>query len=104
MIVSINKKLIEPSLWKTNSLWIYALSRSVIGISPKEITEWKLKSLHFEQVKCSYTQESIKFRLPDILYNFYWLMDKDMKYSLCGMKDSVLMIIERKATKPIYKD
>lgn len=97
MIVKINKDiLVMPELWNVKELYVYALGWIVIGISPKEITEWKLRALHFEKVECIQTKDSIKFKLPEILYNFYWLMDENMSYTLTGMTDGVLMLIERK--------
>lgn len=97
MIVRIDKQLlVAPELWNTDKLNVYALGWVVIGISPKPITEWKLRALHFEEVDCYQTEKEIVFKLPEILYNFYWLMDENTTYSLCGMTDSVLMFIERK--------
>lgn len=102
MIVSIDKQILFiPQMWNVEKLYIYALSRSCIGISPKEIVEWKVNALHWEETDCVHTPKTIKFKLPDILYNFYSLVQPEMKYSLSGNGDVVLMILEWK-TENIY--
>lgn len=92
-IVSIPKAILEVSLWNTSELYVYALSRSCIGISPKVILQWKLNALHWEKVKCITTPKAIKLRLPLILFRFYNLIQKEVKFTLVGSRDIVLMII-----------
>lgn len=106
MIIGISKQILfVPSEWKVETLHIYALSRSCIGISPKEIVEWKVNALHHEEVACEQTSVNIKFKFPDILYNFYNFVQKDLKYSLSGNADIVLMIIEKKDnSEGIYRE
>lgn len=106
MIIVINKQILfVPSEWKVETLHIYALSRSCIGISPKEIVEWKVNALDHEEVACEQTSVSIKFKLPTILYNFYNFVQKDLKYSLSGNAETVLMIIEKKDnSEGIYRE
>jgi hypothetical protein len=104
MIVSIPKEILFiPQSWNVQKLYVYALSRSCIGISPKEIVEWKVNALHWEEVDCVHTPKTIKFKLPDILFNFYSLVQPQMKYSLSGNGDVVLMILEWKGEN-IYED
>lgn len=106
MIVSIPKAiLLCPSEWKTKTLFIYALSRYCVGISPKSITEWKVNALHHEEISCEHTSANIKFKLPVILYNFYGFVQNDLKYSLSASGNTVLMIIEKKdSSEKIYND
>jgi hypothetical protein len=106
LIIGISKKILSvPSEWKVETLHIYALSRYCIGISPKEIVEWKVNALHHEEVSCEQTSASIKFKLPLMLYNFYGFVQNDLKYSLSGNAETVLMIIEKKdSSEKIYSD
>jgi hypothetical protein len=104
MIVSISKAILfVPSEWKVSKLHIYALSRYCIGISPKIITEWKVNALHHEEVDVIETSESIKFKFPQILYNFYGFIQNDVRYTLSYNGETVLMVIEKKdASENIY--
>jgi len=102
LIVSIDKRLIEPRLWKVEEVYVYALSYCCVGISPEEIVEWKIKALHWEKVSCIQTPKSIKLKFPQMLYEFYWLMQPEVDYSLSGHNKMVLMIIERKSQERIY--
>lgn len=96
MIISISKVLPFSSLWKTDSLYVYALSRCCVGISPHEVTEWKVIALHWEKVLAVQTPKTMKLKFPEILYNFYGFVQNDLKYSISLNGDIVLMIIEKK--------
>jgi hypothetical protein len=106
LIVSIPKAILFiPQDWQVETLHIYSLSRYCIGISPKEIVDWKVNALHHEEVSCEHTSATIKFKLPLILYNFYGFVQNDLKYSLSGNGEAVLMIIEKKdSSEKIYSD
>lgn len=96
MIVSISKHIQFSSLWNTDKFYVYALSRYCVGISPSEVTEWKVMALHWEQVQVTQTPKNMEFKFPQILYNFYGFVQNDLKYSLTLNGGSVLMIIEKK--------
>jgi hypothetical protein len=105
MIVSIPKNLPFSSLWKTNKFFVYALSRCCVGISPLEVVEWKVRALHWEEVDVVRTPKTMKFKFPEILFEFYGFIQNDLKYNLTLSGDIVLMIIEKKdSSEKIYTD
>jgi len=96
MQIVIDKQLINPKFWNVEKLHIYALAYACVGISPKELPEWNDHALWHTEVECRVSSNSIRFKFPDLLYEFYYLMQPEMTYSLCGNADVVLMVIERK--------
>jgi hypothetical protein len=105
MIISIPKRIPFSSLWKTDKFYVYALSRCCVGISPKEVTEWKVMALHWEQVQVEETPKNMTFKFPQILYNFYGFVQNDLKYNLTLSGNCILMIIEKKdSSEKIYTD
>lgn len=103
MIVSIPKDLLLLPFWKGDKLFVYALSRSCIGVSPKEIVEWKVNALHWESVKSLTSPKTIKFKIPDILYRFYNMIQPETRLIKTASGDGTIVLITIDTeTNPIY--
>ena len=91
--------LSDAKRWNVKRLHVYALSSSTIGISPNPIKDWQANALHYERVDCIRTPKSIQFKLPTTLYNFYRLVQPDVRHVLSGIftgaGNAVLMTVER---------
>lgn len=103
MIISIPKSLIDSRFWKVPEIEVYALSRSCIGVAPKRVTDWYVNSLHYEKVPINITPKTLKFKLPQILYNFYNFVQSETRLNLSSSDSgmTVLIIIDTEEN-PIY--
>lgn len=90
-VIEIPKEMINYSVWK-NSAFAYALSRSIIGISHKEIDEWNKKALFKESVSLEESGENIVVKLPEKFTEFYQLSNSDISLSTIG--NCVLITVE----------
>lgn len=90
-VLEIPKKIVDQSLWKDFAN-IYALSRSIIGIAPKEIEEWERKSILKDRVNLQKNGENIIVTLPERFSDFYQLENSEINLSMVG--DFVLATIE----------
>lgn len=93
--IPFSTRVLNPTNWKTNNFHVYALSYACIGISPTEIPEWNDVALYHEIVECKAGPTSIRFKLPDKLYEFYHLMQPEMQYSITANGNIILIIITR---------
>jgi hypothetical protein len=90
-IIEVSLKTIDVAVWE-KSVFVYALSRSTIGLSPKQISEWDEKALFKECINFTKNNDSINIRLPEKLEMFYQLENSDVSLSTIG--DLVLVTIE----------
>ena len=94
MQISIDKTLIKPKSW-TDKVWVYALSSTCIGITSVEIQEWNEHCLYREGIMCRNSANFIRFKLPIKFYDFYQLIQKNVKSSLCISGNCALLIVTR---------
>lgn len=90
-IIEIPKEMINYNVWG-NSAFVYALSRSTIGISHKEIDEWNKKALFKESASLEKSYENIVIKLPEKFTEFYQLNNSDVSLSTIG--NYVLITVE----------
>lgn len=101
-LIAIDKRLIDARQWKeilwgqSDKLYLYALDRSTIGISPREIKEWEEIAIWNISVSCIVTSTAMCFNMPFKLFHFYMLGQPDTKYILSGQKSVVLMTVTRR--------
>lgn len=86
----------KPELWR-DCAYVYALSRSTIGLSPVENKEWAEKSLFNRCINFRKDKNRIDFMLPEKLEDFYQLENSEVSVSTLG--DIALAIVE--STLPI---
>lgn len=90
-VIEIPKEMVSYSSWE-NSAVVYALSRSTIGVSHKEIAEWNKKALFKEAVPIEADDEKIILKLPEKFTDFYQLSNSDISLSAVG--NCVLISVE----------
>jgi len=90
-VIEVSLKTIDVAVWE-KSVFVYALSRSTIGLSPKQISEWDEKALFKECVNFTKNKDSINIPLSGKLEMFYQLENSDVSLSTIG--DLVLVTIE----------
>jgi hypothetical protein len=90
-VIEIPKEMINYNVWE-NSAFVYALSRSTIGISHKEIDEWNKKALFKEYASIEESDENIVIKLPEKFTEFYQLSNSDTSLSTIG--NCVLITVE----------
>lgn len=81
-IVEIPKEMMDTPLGKF--MFVYALSRSTIGMSPEENEEWDGSALSREKVNISKEHNSISITLSERLSNFYQLENSEKSLSTVG--------------------
>jgi len=89
--VEIPTEMVDYEVWQDSAI-VYALSRSTIGISYKEIAEWEEKAFFKEYVSIEVSDENIALKLPDKFARFYQLENSDMSLSTIG--NCVLVSVE----------
>ncbi|MBS7632543.1 winged helix-turn-helix domain-containing protein [Candidatus Bathyarchaeota archaeon] len=90
-IVEIPKEMVDYEVWQDSAI-VYALSRSTIGISYKEIAEWDKKAFFKECVSIEISDENIVLKLPEKFARFYQLDNSDISLSTIG--NCVLVSVE----------
>ena len=91
-VIEIPRELVDDSLWKEEA-YVYALSRSTIGVSPQDIEEWEKKSILKERVPIFKKEESLMIELPASISEFYELENSEV--SLSALDNLVLLTIEQ---------
>jgi predicted transcriptional regulator len=93
-VVEINYKIVEPQLWKTNA-FAGAMDRVLIKIVPEEmvdvITE---KAFFYEKIPVEHRTDTITFKLPQSLRDFYRLDHSVLGVSTNIKGDTVFLTIE----------
>lgn len=82
-VLEIPKKIVDYSQWKDTAR-VYALSRSIIGIAPKEVDEWESKSIFKDYANLQKNEGSIVFALPERFSDFYQLENSEISLSIVG--------------------
>ena len=82
-LVEVPRILIDDSLWQENAR-VYALSRSTIGISPHPVEEWEKRSWLREEAPLQKDRDSIVFRLPSSIFDFYEIENSETSVSIVG--------------------
>ena len=82
-IVDVPEEMISKNLWK-ESAFVYALSRSTIGIAPEENKERAASALLREHADIWKEQDRVVITLPERLSNFYQLQNSDKSLATIG--------------------
>jgi hypothetical protein len=90
-IVQIPTELVNCDLWREKA-FVYALSRSTIGIAPHEVGEWGVKAFSVEYVSIEKRPEAVTLKLPERLAGFYQLENSEISLSAVG--DLVFATVE----------
>ena len=90
-LVQIPAELVNCDLWREKA-FVYALSRSTIGISPHEVGEWSVKAFSAEYVSVEKRLEGVTLKLPERLAEFYQLDNSEISFSAVG--DLVFVTVE----------
>jgi hypothetical protein len=90
-IVQIPMELVNCDLWSEKA-FVYALSRSTIGIAPHEVEEWGVKAFSAEYVSVEKRPEAVILILPERLAGFYQLDNSEISLSAVG--DLVFVTVE----------
>jgi len=80
-LVTIPRNVVDERLWR-KSVQVYALSRSTIGISPREIEEWEKRALCKEKLNIEQTPQEFEVKIPDKLSAFYELGNSETSLSV----------------------
>lgn len=90
-IVEIPKNMLTGNEWKKNA-FVYALSRSTIGLSPTKNDEWDKKSLLNDNINIKKRAGTFVITLPEKLSSFYELENSET--SLSTIDDLALVTVE----------
>jgi hypothetical protein len=82
-IIEVPEKMIDRDLWKGSAV-VYALSRSTMGIAPKEVEEWDRKALFKDCADIEKVKQNIIVTLPERFRDFYQLENSEMSLSTVG--------------------
>jgi len=91
--VEVPKELL-PEPPKQNRVWLYALSRKLIGISFKPLPEWSEKSLWEGEVEVKETPSSLVIVLPDTVSGFYGTTNDNVTVSVSQKTGNIIVDIE----------
>jgi len=89
--VEIPRDMVNFDLWKEKA-FVYALSRSTIGITYQETEKWKGKAFSRETVPVRKSSESIVLELPKRVSDFYQLGNAEISLSAIG--DLIFVTVE----------
>jgi hypothetical protein len=90
-IVRIPKEMIDGNAWQNKGI-LYALSRSTLGVSPKEVKDWDERALFKETLSVLREKEDVVVKLPERLASFYQLENSELSLSAIG--DALLLTVE----------
>lgn len=90
-LVQIPEELVNCDLWREKA-FVYALSRTTIGIAPHEVGEWGVKAFSAEYVSVKKSPEGVTLKLPVRLAEFYQLDNSEISLSAVG--DLVFATVE----------
>lgn len=89
-LIEIPKELVNAELWMEKA-YVYALSRTTIGIAHQEVAEWREKAITKDRVPVR-KDENIVLELPERVVDFYELANSETSLSAVG--DLVLVTVE----------
>lgn len=81
--LEVPEKMVDRSLWKDIAV-VYALSRSTIGVAPKEVEEWEKKAFFKDRAAIQKDKENIIITLPEKFCDFYQLENSETSLSTVG--------------------
>jgi hypothetical protein len=81
--IEIPINIIDPNFWG-NSVLVYALSRSTIGVAPKEVEEWNEKALFKDDVVTKRKEGKIVVKIPEKLEVFYQTGNSEISVAAVG--------------------
>lgn len=81
--IEIPREMANLDLWREKA-FVYALSRSTIGIAYQETEEWNGKAFSRETVPIRKSSESIVLKIPERLADFYQLSNSEISLSAIG--------------------
>lgn len=90
-VVEIAKEMIAENLWN-DTVHVYALSRSSIGLSATKNEEWEKRAFWKGDIKIEESEEELILRLPDNLAGFYRLENSET--SLSASDEFALLTVE----------
>ena len=90
-LVQIPEEMVNCDLWREKA-FVYALSRSTIGIAPHEVGEWGVKAFSAEYVSVKKNPEGVTLKLPERLAEFYQMDNSEISLSAVG--DFVFVTVE----------
>ena len=90
-IVEIPHELIRTDIW-ANDAFVYALSRSTIGIAPKENEEWSNKALVKGLADLKKDKDSVMVTFPENFSDFYEFQNSETSLSTVG--DIAMVTVE----------
>lgn len=89
--IEIPREMANLDLWKEKA-FVYALSRSTIGIAHQEINEWSAKAFLKETTAIRKSSENIVLKIPERLADFYQLANSEISLSVIG--DFIFVTVE----------
>ncbi len=89
--IEIPSEMVNLDSW-TEKAYVYALSRSTIGIADHEIEEWNKKAFSVATVPTKKTAESLLLLLPHHFSDFYQLANSQTNLSAIG--NLILVTVE----------
>ncbi len=89
--IEIPQEMVSPAVWSQRA-FVYALSRSAIGVAPRKIEEWHTKSLSEEVVSIRKDVERVVLELPERFAQFYQLENSEISLSAVG--DLIFVVVE----------
>lgn len=90
-LIEIPKEIINLKVWMKQA-FIYALSRSTIGVAPQKTAEWETKAFCEETVSIRKDSEKVALELPERLAQFYQLDNSEISLSAVG--DLIFVTVE----------
>lgn len=89
--IEIPKELVNIEAWKQQA-FVYALSRTTIGLAPRKTVEWNSNAFFQDTVCIAKSDEKIVLELPTQLAEFYQLVNSEISLSSVG--DLVFVTVE----------
>jgi hypothetical protein len=90
-LIQIPKEMVTLEVW-TQQAFIYALSRSTIGVAPRKTGEWDGKAFSQEVVIIKKDDEKVVLELPGRFAQFYQLENSEI--SLSAVDDLIFVTVE----------
>jgi len=90
-VFEIPRELVRDELWR-RKVYVYAVSRSTIGLSPIHMKEWESRSPLKDETEVKITEDMLQIELPGSLAEFYQLENSETSLSVVG--DSAIITVE----------
>jgi hypothetical protein len=90
-VIEIPKEMTDESLWEETA-YVYALSRTTIGLSPNKRKDWEQLAVKKNMVPITKNVNDLVIRLPPFFIDFYQLENSETRLSTVG--NSALVTVE----------